>query len=105
MVQGRSTVILLEGGKHRGHNVFGRIVSVKGSPRVGGPHKPVVFLGSQQHELALAVPSDVDRPSESRLNDITWSIAEVGQGEASHQCSSSIHEMPIFRYFPGPFVK
>jgi hypothetical protein len=81
-----STFILLgEGRQHHSRNPFRRIIGVKGSPRIGGAHQPVVVLGGQQHELALAAPRDLDRPSESSLDDLAGSVAQVGQRKMRHR--------------------
>jgi hypothetical protein len=40
--------------------------------------QPVILLGGQQHELALAAPGDLDRPSEASLDDLAGSIVGVG---------------------------
>jgi hypothetical protein len=72
-------MILGESRQHHGGNPFRRIIGVIGSPRIGGAHQPIVVLGRQQHELALAALGDFDRSSESSLNDLTGSVAQVGQ--------------------------
>ena len=59
--------VLGEGRQHHRGNPFRCIVGVKGSPRIGGAHQPIVVLGRQQHELALATLRDFNRPLESSL--------------------------------------
>jgi hypothetical protein len=78
-------MVLGEGRQHHGRNLLRRIVSVKGPPRIGGAHQPVVVLGGQQHELALAAPGDLDRPSERSLDDLAGSVAQVGQRKMRHR--------------------
>jgi hypothetical protein len=73
-----SAVIVLKGRQHHGGNLFRRIISMKGSPCIGRAHQPVVLLGGQQHELALAAPSDLDRPSKRGLDNLAGSVAKVG---------------------------
>jgi hypothetical protein len=82
-----SAVFVFKRRQHHGDNLFGRIIGVKGSPGIGRAHQPVVVLGGQQHELALTAPSDLDRPTESSLNDLAGSVAEVGQGKIGHLIS------------------
>jgi len=74
-------MILGERRQHHGGNPIRRIVGVKGSPRVGGANQPIVLVGRQQHEFALAPLRDFDRSSEGSLNDLTGSVAQVGEGK------------------------
>jgi hypothetical protein len=79
-------IILNKGRQHHGRNLLRRIVGVKGSPRIGGAHQPIVSLGSQQYELALAALRDLDRPSGRSIDDLAGSVAQVGKREMWHGC-------------------
>src|SRR6202043_3148073 len=80
-----SAVIVLEGCQHHGGNLLGRLIGMKGSPRIGRAHQPVILFGCQQHELALAAPRDLHRPSKSGLDDLAGTVAEVGQRKIGHR--------------------
>jgi hypothetical protein len=77
-------IVLGEGRQHHGGNLFRRIIGMKGAPRIGGTHQPVILLSCQQHELALAAPRNLDWPSESSLDDLAGSVAQVGQRKMRH---------------------
>jgi PHD/YefM family antitoxin component YafN of YafNO toxin-antitoxin module len=51
---------------------------MKGPSRIYSAHQPVVVLGGQQNEFALASPGDFDRASESSLDDLAGSVTQVG---------------------------
>jgi hypothetical protein len=59
-------------------NLLRRVGGVKSSPGIGRADQPIIFLGRQKHELALAAPRYLDRPSKRCLDDLAGSIAEVG---------------------------
>jgi hypothetical protein len=80
-----SAVFVSESRQHHGSDLFRRVIGVKRSPRVGRAHQAVIVLCGQQHELASAAPSDLDRPSERSLDDLTGPVAEVGQGKMCHR--------------------
>jgi hypothetical protein len=82
-----SAVIVSDGGQHHRHNLFGRVIGMKGSPRVGCAHQAVILHRRQQNEFAFATTSDVDRPPESGLNDFAGPIAEIGEGKMCHPTS------------------
>src|ERR1700730_13674305 len=89
-------IVLGVGRQHHGGNPFRRIIGVKGAPRIGGAHQPVVVLGGQQHELALAAPRDLDRSSERGLDDLAGSVAQVGQRKMRHRYLLKRMYLPIF---------
>ena len=80
-----SIVSVFKGAQHHGGDLLRRIICMQDSPCIGSTHEPVVLLGGQQHELALAAPGNLDRPAISSLDDLARSVAKVGEGKVFHR--------------------
>ena len=78
-----SAIVTLEGRQHHCGNLLGRIVSMKGLPRIGDVEQSVVVLNGQQDEFlasneftavaALERPSDAGREKPSDLPTVNRS--------------------------------
>src|ERR1051326_4333788 len=73
--------------QHHGGDLLRRIICVKGSPRVRGAYQAIVVVRGQQHELALAMSSDLDRATKGGFYHLARAIAEIRQRKMGHENS------------------
>src|ERR1051326_6650695 len=71
--------------QHHGGDFLRRIICVKGSPRVRGAYQAIVVVRGQQHELALAMSSDLDRTTKGGFYHPARAIAKSGQKKMDHK--------------------